>query len=108
MTRVVLINELHVRDGCGEQALKDLTACIEAAHREEAGLLRYALHRDADDPNHLVMVEVFDDPAARAAHRNTPHLALIRTQFENWLDGEPVRLGTLEPIQLGDSVKGSL
>jgi quinol monooxygenase YgiN len=108
MTHVVLINELHVRDGCGEQALQDLTACIEAAHREEPGLRRYALHRDADDPNRLVMVEVFDDSAARAAHRNTPHLALIRTQFENWLDGEPVRLGTFEPIQVGDPLKGTL
>jgi quinol monooxygenase YgiN len=108
MTHVVLISQLYIREGCAEEALRDLTACIEAAHREEPGLLRYALHRDADNPNHLVMVEVFEDLAARVAHRSTAHLSLIRTQFENWLDGEPIRLGTLEPVPLGDPLKGIL
>jgi quinol monooxygenase YgiN len=108
MTHVVLISELHVRDGCAEEAVRDLTTCIEAAHHDEPGLLRYALHRDVDNPNHFVMVEVFDDLDARIAHRSTPHLALIRSQFENWLERDPIRLGTLEPIPLGDPSKGVL
>jgi quinol monooxygenase YgiN len=108
MTQVVLISELFVREGCADEAVRDLTVCIEAAHREEPGLRRYALHRDVDNPNHFVMVEVFDDLAARMAHRSTSHLALIRTQFGNWLEQEPVRLGTLEPVPLGDPNKGAL
>ena len=44
----------------------------------EPGVLRFDVIQDQDDPAHVVLVEVYGDAEASAAHKLTPHYATWR------------------------------
>ena len=44
----------------------------------EPGILRFDVVQDNADPTHIVLVEVYRDPDAHAAHRRTSHYATWR------------------------------
>ena len=44
----------------------------------EPGVLRFDVLHDQADPAHVVLVEVYRDPDAAAAHKQTPHYAIWR------------------------------
>ena len=44
----------------------------------ELGVLRFDVIQDQADPAHVVLVEVYRDADARAAHKLTPHYAVWR------------------------------
>src|SRR5690349_25165851 len=44
----------------------------------EPGVLRFDVIQDQDDPAHVVLVEVYRDAEASAAHKLTPHYATWR------------------------------
>ena len=44
----------------------------------EPGVLRFDVIQDQADPAHVVLVEVYRDDAASAAHKLTPHYATWR------------------------------
>ena len=44
----------------------------------EPGVLRFDVIQDQDDPAHVVLVEVYRDAEASAAHNLTPHYATWR------------------------------
>lgn len=44
----------------------------------EPGVLRFDVLQDQADPAHVVLVEVYRDPEAPAAHKQTPHYATWR------------------------------
>lgn len=44
----------------------------------ETGVLRFDVIQDEADPAHVVLVEVYRDEAAAAAHKQTPHYATWR------------------------------
>ncbi|MET0966978.1 MAG: putative quinol monooxygenase [Nakamurella sp.] len=44
----------------------------------EPGILRFDVVQDNADPTHIVLVEVYRDPDAHAAHRQTSHYAAWR------------------------------
>jgi (4S)-4-hydroxy-5-phosphonooxypentane-2,3-dione isomerase len=48
------------------------------ASREEPGVLRFDVLTDRGDPGHVVLVEVYRDEAAAAAHKETAHYARWR------------------------------
>jgi (4S)-4-hydroxy-5-phosphonooxypentane-2,3-dione isomerase len=41
----------------------------------EPGVLRFDVIQDQDDPDHVVLVEVYEDADASAAHKFTTHYA---------------------------------
>jgi (4S)-4-hydroxy-5-phosphonooxypentane-2,3-dione isomerase len=43
------------------------------ASREEPGVVRFDVLSDRTDPGHVVLVEVYRDEAAAAAHKETAH-----------------------------------
>lgn len=49
------------------------------ASRQEPGILRFDVLTDRTDPAHVVLVEIYRDEAAAAAHKATPH-------YEAWRD----------------------
>lgn len=57
-----------------------LDACREnaAASMLEPGVLRFDVLQDRDDPAHVVLVEVYADADAPAAHKATHHYATWR------------------------------
>ncbi len=49
-----------------------------AASRDEPGVVRFDVLSDRADPNHVVLVEIYRDEAASAAHKETAHYARWR------------------------------
>jgi len=49
-----------------------------AASAREPGVLRFDVIQDRADPTHVVLVEVYRDEAAPAAHKQTSHYATWR------------------------------
>jgi (4S)-4-hydroxy-5-phosphonooxypentane-2,3-dione isomerase len=43
------------------------------ASRDEPGIVRFDLLSDRADPTHVVLVEIYRDDAAAAAHKDTAH-----------------------------------
>jgi quinol monooxygenase YgiN len=71
--QVVVVATIQVKPGNEDEALAALTAAIPATH-EEDGCLRYALHRDVEDPTRFVVVEQWASAEALDAHARTSHL----------------------------------
>jgi autoinducer 2-degrading protein len=44
-----------------------------AASRDEPGVMRFDVLSDRADPGHIVLVEIYRDDAAAAAHKETDH-----------------------------------
>jgi (4S)-4-hydroxy-5-phosphonooxypentane-2,3-dione isomerase len=50
-----------------------------AASRNEPGIVRFDALNDRADPTHVVLVEIYRDEAAAAAHKDTGH-------YQRWRD----------------------
>jgi (4S)-4-hydroxy-5-phosphonooxypentane-2,3-dione isomerase len=49
------------------------------ASRDEPGIVRFDVLSDRSDPTHVVLVEIYRDDAAAAAHKDTAH-------YQRWRD----------------------
>lgn len=67
------------------------------ASREEPGVLRFDVVQDRDDPTHVVLVEVYADEDAPAAHKQTDHYAAWRDAVAGWM-ARPRTSTTFTPI----------
>jgi (4S)-4-hydroxy-5-phosphonooxypentane-2,3-dione isomerase len=75
----VLVVHVHVRVRAGR--VEDFLAATLVNARAslgEPGVLRFDVIRDQADPAHVVLVEVYRDDDAAAAHKQTPHYAVWR------------------------------
>lgn len=61
------------------------TKANAAASRQESGVLRFDVVQDREDPAHVVLVEVYRDDAAAAAHKETEHYAEWRDAVAAWM-----------------------
>jgi (4S)-4-hydroxy-5-phosphonooxypentane-2,3-dione isomerase len=75
----MLVVHVHVRIRPG-QAEDFLAATLVNARASlgEPGVLRFDVLQDQADPEHVVLVEVYRDADASAAHKLTPHYATWR------------------------------
>ena len=61
---------VHVKPECVE-AFKAATIINATASRREPGVLRFDVIQQADDPTKFVLIEIYRDAAANAAHKET-------------------------------------
>jgi (4S)-4-hydroxy-5-phosphonooxypentane-2,3-dione isomerase len=75
----MLVVHVHVRIRPG-RAEDFLAATVVNARASlgEPGVLRFDVLQDQGDPEHVVLVEVYRDADASAAHKLTPHYAVWR------------------------------
>jgi len=75
----MLVVHVHVRVKPDDVA-RFLAATLANARASvaEPGVLRFDVVQDEADPGHVVLVEVYRDLAANAAHKETAHYALWR------------------------------
>src|SRR5216117_4100362 len=75
----MLVVHVHVRVRPG-QVEEFLAATLTNARASlaEPGVLRFDVIQDEADPAHVVLVEVYRDADAPAAHKLTPHYAAWR------------------------------
>lgn len=60
-----------------------------ALSRAEPGCRVFDVGQDADDPATVVLYEVYDDSAAYAAHRTTPHYGRFRAVVDDLVEPGP-------------------
>lgn len=75
---IALFVTLEVRPESREQLLAAITAQGAASLEREPGCLRFDICVDNDDPNRVMLYEVYEDEAAFDAHGKTPHFAVWR------------------------------
>ena len=68
---------VHVKPECVE-LFKQATLANARASIQEAGVLRFDVIQQQDDSTRFVLVEVYRDAAAAAAHKETPHYPVWR------------------------------
>lgn len=79
------------------------TAANAAASRQEPGVVRFDLIREEGTTNRFVLVEMYRDAAAPAAHKQTAHYAAWRDAVEPWM-AEPRssrKFGPVDPADAG-------
>ena len=59
--------------------------------RDEPGCLRFDVLNDLEDPNKFFFYEVYEDEAARLAHRETPHCKEFFAALPNLANGDLIR-----------------
>ena len=106
MSTVVVIATFKARAGRAEEVIAGLTPVIEQTH-DEAGCLAYALHRDANDPDTLVLVERWTSQVALESHFQQPYIAGLGEVAAELLAQPPV-LHICAPLTIGDPIKGAL
>ena len=68
---------VQVKPECVE-AFKTATLANARASVQEPGVARFDVVQQADDPTRFVLVEVYRDTAANAAHKETKHYPVWR------------------------------
>jgi len=75
----VLVVHVHVRVRPERiDDFREATSANAKASLSEPGVLRFDVIVDQADPAHVVLVEVYRDDEAAAAHKETPHYATWR------------------------------
>jgi quinol monooxygenase YgiN len=69
--------QVHVKPE-GLETFRHATLANAEASRKEPGVVRFDVAQDRDDPTRWVLVEVYRDAAASAAHKETAHYAAWR------------------------------
>lgn len=72
-----LIARYYVQPGKADVVESALARMSEAVRADEPACLLYNANVSVDDPNLYLLYEVYEDEAALAAHRETPHFAEI-------------------------------
>jgi len=76
---VMLIVHVHVHvKPESVEAFKAATLTNARLSLLELGVLRFDVLQQADDPAKFVLVEIYRDAAASAAHKETPHYSVWR------------------------------
>jgi (4S)-4-hydroxy-5-phosphonooxypentane-2,3-dione isomerase len=73
---------VHVDIAVVPEQLHTFLAATEenaVASRDEPGVVRFDVLSDRVDPAHVILVEIYQDEAAAAAHKDTPH-------YQRWRD----------------------
>lgn len=81
--KVTLVH-VHVKP----ERVENFVAATRRNHEgsvREPGNLRFDVLQSDDDPTRFVLVEIFRDDAALAAHRETPHYLAWREEVADWM-----------------------
>lgn len=82
-------------------AFLQATSLNAEASRREPGVLRFDVVHDRSDPCHVVLVEVYADEDAPAAHKQTAHYAVWRDTVAPMM-ARPRTSVTFTPVSPGD------
>ena len=79
----VIIAEFEVKPDKLEQFLELARTDASQSVANEPGCRQFDVTLDREQPNRVVLYEVYEDAAAFDAHLETPHLAAFRAGIEN-------------------------
>jgi quinol monooxygenase YgiN len=103
---IVIVAEVWVREEHLDRVLELLREDVEYTHEHEPDVKPFALHRDVDDPLHLVMIEAFPDEEALRAHRASDFYKNLMAELPDLIERRTRTV--LEPVGVGDPVRGRI
>jgi|SRR3954469_11287097 autoinducer 2-degrading protein len=74
MNEYTLIVDFEVKDGTADQVLALVSENARNSVEKEPGCLQFDVMQAADNPNRLMLFEVYSDEAAFQAHGKTAHI----------------------------------
>lgn len=83
---IVVISRFRVKPGTKEKVADIVAKCLGPTRRED-GCMSYELMSPTDDPNAFAFVETWRDKDALRAHLKTPHVAAMKSEREQYMDG---------------------
>ena len=87
----VIIAEFEVKPDKLAQFLELARTDASQSVAREPGCHQFDVTLDREQPNRVVLYEVYDDEAAFNAHLETPHLAAFRAGIDNLVVSRHVR-----------------
>jgi (4S)-4-hydroxy-5-phosphonooxypentane-2,3-dione isomerase len=102
---------VHVHARVRAERLPEFLAATQVnakASLTEPGVVRFDVIQDQADPTHVVLVEVYRDDDASAAHKLTPHYATWRDTVADMM-AEPrasTKFAAVFPVGAGGWVSG--
>jgi quinol monooxygenase YgiN len=87
----VIVAEFEVRPDAIDAFLEAAIADASASVANEPGCRQFDVTRSNEDPNRVLLYEVYDSVAAFDAHLKMPHLATFRDQIEPLVVSRQIR-----------------
>jgi quinol monooxygenase YgiN len=87
----VIVAEFEVKPDQLERFLELAKTDASQSVANEPGCRQFDVTLDHEQPNRVVLYEVYDDETAFDAHLQTPHLAAFRAGIENLIVSRHVR-----------------
>lgn len=80
-----------------DEFIRLITEAAEAARTLEPGCRRFEVSQLSDRPHVFTLAELYDDPAALEAHRQTPHFLKLKGLLEagNFVVSKQSALGSV-------------
>jgi quinol monooxygenase YgiN len=103
---IVIVADLWATPDGVERLLELLEEEVRSVHANEPGVPKFALHRDTDDPLHIVMIEAFADRQSLDAHRETDYYGRLMAAIPELILER--RRTVLAPLGYGDPERGLL
>jgi quinol monooxygenase YgiN len=87
----VIVADFEVRPDAIDAFLEAAIADASASVANEPGCRQFDVTRSNEDPNRVLLYEVYDSVAAFDAHLKMPHLATFRDQIEPLVVSRQIR-----------------
>lgn len=93
---LILHVDVHVKPDAVE-AFREATVENARHSRREPGVVRFHVAQQADDPARFLLIEIYRDAAAQAAHKQTAHYQVWAARVADLL-AEPRTRQTYIPV----------
>ncbi len=100
MSEIFVTAKIVAKPGLGDSLQKELLAVVPTV-RQEAGCLRYDLHRDSRNGDEFLFYEMWRDGAALKAHGQSAHMAVMRERIADLVEG-PSQIGLWRAVERAD------
>ena len=80
MSPFVIVVEFRIHPGRMDAFRRLMDANARTSCRDEPGCRRFDVLRSAQDPDQILLYEIYDDRAAFEAHVKTPHFAVFNRE----------------------------
>lgn len=95
MSGYVILVDFLLKPGSKAEFRRAIDANAKASCRSEPGCRQFDVVEPRDDPDRIVLYEIYDDRAAFEVHLKTPHLAAFEAASNHLVTKKTVIAGDL-------------
>ncbi len=80
----VIVAEIRFKSEYRERFMESMIDDASGSVENEPGCFQFAVVRDANDPDHIFLFEVYRDAEAFQAHQTMPHYTKWQNTVKDW------------------------